>query len=53
MENTKQTELMIRAGFGVALALLVVIGIVSYFSVVRLSANSASCTSSTRNPFTP
>ena len=41
MENTKQTELMIRAGFGVALALLVVIGIVSYFSVVRLSANSA------------
>jgi PAS domain S-box-containing protein len=41
MENPKQTELTIRAGFGVALALLVIIGIVSYASVVRLSANSA------------
>ncbi|MEJ0084633.1 MAG: PAS domain S-box protein [Pseudomonadota bacterium] len=41
MENSKQTELTIRAGFGVALALLVVIGIVSYASVVRLSENSA------------
>jgi PAS domain S-box-containing protein len=41
MENSKQTELMIRAGFGVALALLVVIGLVSFFSVVQLSENSA------------
>jgi PAS domain S-box-containing protein len=46
MEINKQTELTIRAGFGVALALLVVIGVVSYVSVLRLSQNSANVTHS-------
>ncbi|HLA71639.1 MAG TPA: CHASE3 domain-containing protein, partial [Steroidobacteraceae bacterium] len=41
MEINKQTELTIRAGFGVALALLVVIGVISYVSVLQLSQNSA------------
>jgi PAS domain S-box-containing protein len=41
MSDSRQIELTIRAGFGVALALLVVIGIVSYASVTRLGENSA------------
>jgi CHASE3 domain sensor protein len=41
MENSKHTEWLIRAGFGVALGLLAVIGLVGYVSVVRLSENSA------------
>ena len=41
MESSRKTELTIRGAFGVALALLVVIGFASYFSLQQLTANSA------------
>ena len=40
MESSRKTELTIRGAFGVALALLVVIGFASYFSLQRMSDNS-------------
>src|SRR5262245_2984271 len=41
MESSRKTELALRGAFGVALALLVVIGFASYFSLQRLTNNSA------------
>ena len=41
MESSRKTELTIRGAFGVALALLVVIGFASYFSLQQLTENSA------------
>jgi PAS domain S-box-containing protein len=40
MSRTRRTELIIRAAFGVALALLIVIVFASFFSVAQLSRNS-------------
>jgi PAS domain S-box-containing protein len=41
MNRGSKTELVIRTAFGVALALLIVIGFAGYFSVTRLTENSA------------
>jgi len=41
MNRGRKTELTIRTAFGVALALLIVIGFAGYFSVARLTENSA------------
>jgi len=46
MNRGRKTELTIRTAFGVALALLIVIGFAGYFSVARLTENwRATCTS--------
>jgi PAS domain S-box-containing protein len=41
MESSRKTEFTIRGAFGVALALLVVIGFASYFSLQQLTDSSA------------
>ena len=41
MNRGRKTELTIRTAFGVALALLIVIGFASYYSVSRLTESSS------------